>query len=353
LQDAAQRFHQAFNAVYPQLVNRFALNPASSPTNVTLTFSSPILSPAVTSGTTINVNADWIRQHPTDIGLLTHELTLVVEQYPSTVPGWFASGMADYARSVYGPADDDDWSLPDGVQPQDNYLQGGPVAARFLLWLEQHTTLDIVDQLNHALQRGQTFSAVFNHLTHHTVDELWSQYQHLPNIIQTPEQLYKTVTSRKPFYRRSSFDLQVSHPGWRLFIIPGLSVSNFAIQADMTIIHGDVGGLIFRWNTTQNDASKPSYRFHLHSDADSTFGTFDLASQNNRLTFGWDSAIKQGYNQTNRLTIIAQKHTIYLYINSQFITQVDDSISSYGKVAAMALDNSNPTDVRFDNIQVF
>ena len=86
-------------------------------------------------------------------------------------------------RSVYGPADDDDWSLPDGVQPQDNYLQGGPVAARFLLWLEQHTTLNIVDQLNHALQKGQTFSAIFHRLTHHTVDQLWSQYQHHPNII--------------------------------------------------------------------------------------------------------------------------------------------------------------------------
>jgi hypothetical protein len=88
------------------------------------------------------------------MGLLTYQLTLVVERYPSGVPTWFADGLADYARSVYGPADDNDWSLPDGVQPQDSYThtQGSGVAARFLLWLEQHTRLDIVDQLNHALK---------------------------------------------------------------------------------------------------------------------------------------------------------------------------------------------------------
>ncbi|HEY4036931.1 MAG TPA: helix-turn-helix domain-containing protein [Ktedonobacteraceae bacterium] len=350
LQDAAQRFHQAFNAVYPQLVNRFALNPASSPTNVTLTFSSPILSPAVTSGTTININADWIRQHPTDIGLLTHELTLVVEQYPSNVPGWFATGMADYARSVYGPADDDNWSLPDEVQPQDNYLQGGPVAARFLLWLEQHTTLNIVDQLNHALQKGQTVSAIFDSLTHHTVNELWSQYQHHPNITQTPEQLYKTITSRKPLYKLSSFNLQVSQPrSWQLHIIPGLFVSNFAIQADITIVHGDGAGFIFRWDTTNG----PQYRIRIRPIADSTFGTFDLVDPDSTLAFGSNSAIRQGYNQINQLTIIAQKHTIYLYINSQFITKVENSLSSDGIVAAMANDDYNPTDVWFKNIQVF
>src|SRR6266849_231757 len=189
--NTAQHFNQDFNAVYPQLVNRFALNPAIAPLNVTLTFSSDQSYAAVTNGTTININSNWVRQHPTDVGLITHELTLIVEQYPSGAPGWFADGIADYARSVYGPADDDNWSLPNGVQPQDNYLQGGAVAACFLQWLEQHTTLDIVDQLNHALQRGQSLSTVFRRLTHHTVDELWRQYQAHPNIIQTPEQLYK------------------------------------------------------------------------------------------------------------------------------------------------------------------
>jgi len=141
LQNTAEHLQQTFKAIYPQLVNRFALDPATAPHNVTLTFSSNLSSPGAASDTTITLNPDWMRQHPTDVGLLTHELTLVVQQYRSGVPAWFSEGIADYARYEYGPADDD-WSLPDAVQPQDSYKQGGGIAARFLVWLEQYTTLD-------------------------------------------------------------------------------------------------------------------------------------------------------------------------------------------------------------------
>src|SRR6476619_3076591 len=95
---------------------------------------------------------------------------------------------------------------------QQRATQGGKVAARFLLWLEQHARLDIVDQLNHALQTRQSFSAIFHRLTHHTVDDFWSRYQKDPAITLTPDQLYKTVTSRKPLYRSASLSLHASRP---------------------------------------------------------------------------------------------------------------------------------------------
>src|SRR5205807_8154903 len=137
-----------------------------------------------------------------------HELTLFVEQYPSGAPAWFSDGLADYTRSLYGPADDDNWLLPNAVQPTESYTQGGKVAARFLLWLEQHTRLDIVDQLNHALQTRQSFPVVFQRLTSHTVDKLWSQYKAYSGITLTPPQLDKTVTSRKPLYQSSLLRVQ-------------------------------------------------------------------------------------------------------------------------------------------------
>src|SRR6202011_4618301 len=104
------------------------------------------------------------------------------------------------------------------------------------------------DQLNHALQTKQSFSSTFHHLTHHTVDDLWSQYKDYPAITLLPEQLYKTVTSRKPIYQ-SSFHVQNSHAGTFFPIIAsGLYMSNFAMQADMTIVQGNGGGFIFRFN---------------------------------------------------------------------------------------------------------
>jgi len=344
-----QNLTDTFNAVYPQLDNRFAFDPSSATVqNVTLTFSSDLASPASISGPTITLSSDWIRQHPNDIGLLTHELTLLTQAYPVGAPGWFSDGMADYARYVYGPADDDDWSLPDGVQPQDSYTQGGGVAARFLLWLEQHTTPDIIDQLNHALQTKQSFSDTFRHLTHQTVDDLWSQYQAHPDISQTPEQLYKTFTSRKPLYQLSSYRLQALNPGtWNWFIIPGFSVSNFAMQANLTSVSGDGGGFIFRLGS-QNHASYRHYRLRLFPN-----GNFDLVTPSHKLVSDFNTAIREGYGQTNQLTIIAHKHTIYMYINGQLITTVNDATANYGAVGLMANDETNATDVRFEHVKVF
>ncbi|HEX3642664.1 MAG TPA: NB-ARC domain-containing protein [Ktedonobacteraceae bacterium] len=344
LQDTAQHLQQTFKAVYPQLVNRFALDPATAPRNVTLTFSSNLSSPGAASDTTITLNANWMRQHPTDVGLLTHELTLVVQQYRSGVPAWFSEGMANYARYEYGSADDD-WSLPDAVQPQDSYKQGGGIAARFLVWLEQYTSLDIVDQINHALQTKQSFASAFHRLTHHTVDELWNQYMGYPVIMLLPEQLYKTVTSRKPLYQSSLLSVQNSTSGtFNPSPIPDLYLSNFAIQADMTIVHGGGGGFVFRFNSDHFTGD----RLRVSPD-----GSYDIVNQNKSLVSGYSLAFKQGLKQSNRLTIIVQKHTIYFYINNQFITQVDDSSLNYGAVGVLALDWGEAADVRFENMKIF
>ncbi|HEY4032925.1 MAG TPA: basic secretory protein-like protein [Ktedonobacteraceae bacterium] len=345
LLNASQHLNQVFNAVYPQLVSRFASDPhATKLQNVTLAFSSHQPSPAAINGSTITISSDWMHQHPTDVGLLTHELILFVEQYPSGAPSWFATGVADYARSVYGPADDDDWSLPNGVQPRDSYRQGGGIAARFLLWLEQHTRLDIVDQLNHALQTRQSFSDTFNHLTQQKIDNLWSQYQAHPDITLTPEQLYKTVISRKPVYQASLLRVRITR--WHTFepiFVPKLSMSNFAMQADMIVDSGNsVAGFVFRNGNTA------SYHFQIYLN-----GTYELMEQTHLLASGFSAAVSQGLEHSNKLTVVAQKHTIYLYINGQFIAKVDDSSSSYGTVGVMAVDETKVTKVRFENVQIF
>jgi hypothetical protein len=137
----------------------------------------------------------------------------------------------------------------------------------------------------------------------------------------------------------------------------GPSLSNFAIQADMTILSGDGGGIIFRKNT------EAQYRFHLALD-----GRFDLVDQANLGPNGSNPAIREGLNQTNRVTIIVHKQMIYIYINGQFIMHVNGnsvdinglpagklngSPSSYGTVGLMANDSNDPTVVRFDNVEIF
>ena len=92
-------------------------------------------------------------------------------------------------------------------------------------------------------------------------------------------------------------------------------MSNFAIQADMTVLGGNgEGGFVFR---NENTVS-----YYLRVDLD---GTYELANQMHLLASGFSSVIHQGLYQTNRLTIVAQKHIIYLYINGQLITKVNDT----------------------------
>lgn len=173
LDDILRRYQIAFNTACPELVARFASKPDVAK-NVVLTVGHPN-APAVTSGGNITLDDDFARQNLKQVvGALIHELTHVI-QAGEKAPGWFIEGMADYVRSIYGPADDD-WSMPP-LQPKDNYTDAYRIAARFLHWLDQHTVPNIVDQLSHAAQTGQSFSATFQRLTGGTVDDEWNKYK--------------------------------------------------------------------------------------------------------------------------------------------------------------------------------
>jgi hypothetical protein len=160
-----------------------------------------------------------------------------------------------------------------------------------------------------------------------------------------PEQLYKTVTSRKPLYQSSFLSVQNSTPKtYDPSPIADLYLSNFAIQADMTIVHGAGGGFILRFNRDKLTGD----RLRVSPD-----GSYDLVNQNKSLFSGDSLALKQGLKQSNQLTIIVQKHTIYFYINNQFITQADENSFNYGQVGTLALSWDEATDIRFENIKIF
>ncbi len=120
------------------------------------------------------------------------------------------------------------------------------------------------------------------------------------------------------------------------------------MQADMTVSSGDgQAGFVFR---NQNAVS-----YYLYLGLDGTYGLSleKTSSGLHLLTSGFTSVIKEGLHRTNRLTIVAQKHSIYLYINDQFITQVDDSGSSYGGLGVVAISSFKAMDVRFEHVQIF
>ncbi len=190
----------------------------------------------------------------------------------------------------------------------------------------------------------------------------------------TPQELYTRITSTKPAindpldsinhsqfvtvssptgscgFTGGAYHASASAKFTSLCAALGVGVSNFAFQAQMTIIKGDEGGLIFRLNIASSSLN--SYLFLVDS-----LGNFRLiALQNNnnarQLANGVNPAIKVGLNQSNLLAVIARGSNLYLYANKQYITSVMDNTFSDGVVGVFAA-GANATDVAFSNAQVW
>lgn len=163
-----------FYESYPKLLARFENPERPAPREIRVVFDEALTIPAHCVGGTLTVGSKWLRAHPEDIALLTHELTHSVQAYPKAQPLWLTEGIADYSRHVYGPKEQAGWKLPDTFGPQQSYKEGYRVAARFLVWLEQKHP-GIVDTLHRRMQKGDFSENEFQTLTGKTVDELWKQ----------------------------------------------------------------------------------------------------------------------------------------------------------------------------------
>jgi hypothetical protein len=204
---------------------------------------------------------------------------------------------------------------------------------------------------------------------------LAQQQQATANIAAlTPQKLYTQVTSGKPAISdpldsiNHSLFVSLSNPTSRCgftgsayhasasagfigpCLAPAISVSNFAFQAQMTIIKGNAGGLVFRLNF--GASSLNSYLFLI----DHLGGYRLVALQNNntvmQLANGVSSAVNVGLNQSNLLTVIARGNNFYLYVNKQYITSTRDNTYSSGVVGVFA-SGANATDVVFSNAQIW
>lgn len=166
------RMTALFYECFPRLLARFENPQNPAPRSIRLRFERGLSAPAMTERSVIKVNIAWIEQHPEDIGLLTHELTHVVQAYPSPKPGWLTEGIADYARHCYGPASQPGWSLPETLSQGQNYNDGYRVTARFLLWLES-TRPGTIDRLNRRMQAGEFREEECEEIAGAPLTQLW------------------------------------------------------------------------------------------------------------------------------------------------------------------------------------
>jgi hypothetical protein len=155
---------------------RADFNP-QAPTSISITIDPHYDGVAEVEGTAMRINPAWLRQHPRDTDLVTHEAMHIVQAYgEDTEPAWLVEGIADYVRDAYGIDNaGSGWALPTTLKPEHRYDSGYRVTAAFLKWADGlHPGL--VKGLDTALRGKRYSSALWQKLSGRDVDALWRDY---------------------------------------------------------------------------------------------------------------------------------------------------------------------------------
>jgi serine/threonine protein kinase len=127
----------------------------------------------------------------------------------------------------------------------------------------------------------------------------------------------------------------------------GKSYIDFAARVNMTIITGIAGALVFRDQDTAHQYG--GYVFEVFTN-----GHY-LISDLNHILYAADSpAIKQGFNSTNQLAVVAQGSHLSFFVNDTFLIEITDTKYTEGPFSLAAFQGNYPScSVNFSNISVW
>ena len=129
-----------------------------------------------------------------------------------------------------------------------------------------------------------------------------------------------------------------------------INLSNFALQVDMAIIQGDVGGVLFRADNVNNKY----YLFRI-----STNGSYELfvytgnqASQAKVLLQGNTNLINP-VGQVNSITLVAQGHHFSFYLNQKYLDGTNNGTYNSGIIGVFADGSDQATEAAFSTLKVW
>lgn len=129
--------------------------------------------------------------------------------------------------------------------------------------------------------------------------------------------------------------------------------SNFTFEAQMKIVKGDCGAILFRADNINHNF----YGFEVCQDAryEVDVHTGKASPPFKKLIpLQSSSVIHSGLGQDNVLAVVAIGNTFTFYLNHQNIDSVTDSTYSQGKIGLYASSYyGNPTEVQFSNVKVW
>lgn len=175
LKEWAEKAKEICEEWYPKLAQELRSDGFKPRTTGKIVFVKAARYPAATSGDTITVNAEYLRKHMDDYGMMVHELAHVVQAYPRNKGevGWLTEGIADYVRFwMYEPKTRQAKIDVKKASYKDSYR----TSAAFLGWLVGKYDKEIVTKLNAKMRKGGCDLTVFKDLTGKSVDDLWKEF---------------------------------------------------------------------------------------------------------------------------------------------------------------------------------
>ncbi|WP_316839505.1 basic secretory protein-like protein [Pedobacter gandavensis] len=169
-----EKLIRTFFEVYPKLTKEYNPKAAKS---VTFVIDTAYQGVAAAAANKIVFSSRYLKAHPKDLDVVTHEAMHVVQDYGNSVgPGWLTEGIADFARNKFGvdnPAAN--WFLPK-ANPNQKYENGYGDVASFLVWLEKSSGKELAKTLSIQLTSHTYTDQSWKKLTGKSLDELWKAY---------------------------------------------------------------------------------------------------------------------------------------------------------------------------------
>ena len=127
--------------------------------------------------------------------------------------------------------------------------------------------------------------------------------------------------------------------------------SNFTYQVTMKIIKGNAGGIIFR----ADSVNSKYYLFRVGKEGFYVLNQYvdNVGAHAKVLSRSLCLHCNLGLNQTNVLAVVADGHSITLYVNNQQIANINDSGYNQGQIGVIAYPYSDPTEVVYTNAKVW
>lgn len=174
-----QRAKKLAEQYFPIVTSWLATEDFKPRSELKLIVKKEISAPAWATGDAITVSGKWITQHPEDLGMIIHELTHVVQQYPDykEKQGWLVEGIADYIRW---------WKYEPELHATKGRTKPDPSKAKFtdsyrttavwLAWASRTYNMGLVPALDRAMRKREDPMLVFGKMTGKSADDLWKEY---------------------------------------------------------------------------------------------------------------------------------------------------------------------------------